>query len=297
MKHDSLELSLDKPIAFHRVFVEITGSVSAALMMSQAMYWHLRTNESGWFYKTAKEWQEETGLTRRKQELARAKLRKAGLIEERLSGTPAKLYFRVVKSRLHESVNQVSTKGENLISPFVKTITETTSEEHHKNDGAASPESSSDSKPLSLKPEPPNPPVTGNMDSQNENTSMDASVSQDFEGGGSRDASDGDRGGTGQPRFNPGPFFVAWKEKSGVRDGNGILRGGDMPRSWLKTLKGVVTEFGQECALDAWKNYLNLNQLQFNPTAFKFARTIVEWIVAEKPKDSGLTPDGYEWRK
>jgi hypothetical protein len=30
---------LDRPIAFHRIFVELTGSVLAAVMLSQAFYW------------------------------------------------------------------------------------------------------------------------------------------------------------------------------------------------------------------------------------------------------------------
>ena len=35
--HPLLQL-LDRPIAFHRCFVTLTGSVTAALMLSQALY-------------------------------------------------------------------------------------------------------------------------------------------------------------------------------------------------------------------------------------------------------------------
>jgi hypothetical protein len=296
-------------ISIPKKFIEFTGSFDRAAVLSQLVFWSDKGTDKEWFYKSYKDWEKELMLSEYQvrticngfieKGFLKTKLRKVG-------GFPTVHYsfrFNVFAESFLEFLRKGNSLSEKIkdsdslkIKDSLKTEL-TTDQEHHKNDGAASPENSSDSKPLDLKPVPPNPPVTGNMDSQNENTSLDASVSQDFEGGGSRDASEGDRGGTGQPRFNPGPFFVAWKEKSGVRDANGILRGGDMPRSWLKTLKGVVTEFGQECALDAWKNYLNLNQLQFNPTAFKFARTIVEWMVAEKPKDSGLTPDGYEWRK
>jgi len=86
----------DRPIAFHRPLVTITGSITAALMLSQAIYWSRRTTEDdGWFYKTMAEWEEETGMTRREQETARAKLRELGFIEEERRGMPAQLHYRV----------------------------------------------------------------------------------------------------------------------------------------------------------------------------------------------------------
>jgi hypothetical protein len=43
---------LDKPIAFQRSFVTITGSINAALLLSQAVYWATRTKDpEGWFYR------------------------------------------------------------------------------------------------------------------------------------------------------------------------------------------------------------------------------------------------------
>ena len=54
---------LDSPIAYHRIYATITGSVTSAVMLSQAMYWTPRTSDPhNWFYKTADDWQEETGL-------------------------------------------------------------------------------------------------------------------------------------------------------------------------------------------------------------------------------------------
>ena len=86
---------LDRPIAFQRVFVTLTGSVTAALMLSQAVFWNKRVSveKDGWFYKTIDEWQDETGLTRYEQETARKKLKKYLQVERR--GIPAQLYFRV----------------------------------------------------------------------------------------------------------------------------------------------------------------------------------------------------------
>lgn len=92
---------LDRPIAFHRPFMRLTGCANAALMLSQGVYWHLRTSDpAGWFYKSQEEWEAEIGLTRSKQETARRRLRELGVWEERLSGLPAKLYFRVLPEPL-----------------------------------------------------------------------------------------------------------------------------------------------------------------------------------------------------
>lgn len=86
---------LDSPIAFHRCFVDITGSVNAALMLSQAVYWQRRNEEGKWWFQTREKWTDETGLTRDEQETARKKLLKLGFWKEELRGIPAKLYFQV----------------------------------------------------------------------------------------------------------------------------------------------------------------------------------------------------------
>lgn len=87
----------DIPVSFHRCLVPITGGVTAALMLSQAI-WTTQTIEraaDGWFSKLRDEWTEETGLSRWEQETARRALRSAGFLEERRVGVPAKLWFRV----------------------------------------------------------------------------------------------------------------------------------------------------------------------------------------------------------
>ena len=89
-------LLLDRPIAFHRCLVTMAGSVTAALMLSQALYWQKRCpHDDGWWWKTMENWTEETGLSRREQENARRRLRNAGLLTEELRGVPATLHFHV----------------------------------------------------------------------------------------------------------------------------------------------------------------------------------------------------------
>lgn len=123
---------LDRPIAFHRFLVEPCGSITAALMLSQAIYWTNRTAQerNGWFWKTAEEWQEETGLTRREQENARALLKSRNLLEEKLVGVPARLHYRVVQTSLALLSKLDSTEPPNKIQQNRQTTlsTKTTTE-------------------------------------------------------------------------------------------------------------------------------------------------------------------------
>lgn len=87
----------DRPVAFHPVFVDYTGSTNAAIMLSQAFYWSKRTRPEadGWFYKSQDEWTAELRLTRREQEGARKLLRSAGFWLEERKGNPAKMYYKI----------------------------------------------------------------------------------------------------------------------------------------------------------------------------------------------------------
>jgi len=72
-----------------------------------------------WWCRTQAEWERETGLTRREQETARRKLKAHGLLEERKSGVPAKLYFRLnlktLARRIEESAKPAHQNGESAI--------------------------------------------------------------------------------------------------------------------------------------------------------------------------------------
>lgn len=135
---------LDRPIAFQRHFVSITGTINAALMLSQAVYWSQRTTlPNGWFYKTQPEWEDETGLTRREQDGARKILLACGLIAEEKRGVPAKIHYQVQVEKLEElcteTPREIGTKQPNCTHQNAKpkapkrqrnteTTTETTSE-------------------------------------------------------------------------------------------------------------------------------------------------------------------------
>ena len=104
----------DLPITFHRCLVRVTGSVTAALMLSQAMAWteDLASEVEGWFMRSQGDWAEETGLSRWEQETARRVLRNCGLLEERKMGMPARLWFRVNRQRLGAALRELSEQRE-----------------------------------------------------------------------------------------------------------------------------------------------------------------------------------------
>lgn len=129
---------LDRPIAYHRIFVTLTGSVKAAVLLSQAVYWQKRTTrKDGWFYKTYSEWEDETGLSRREMDTARRDCEKYLLTD--LRGVPATLHWKVDEGRLsadllqfvqnrqtglNDTAKQVSAKRTNINR--TETTTETT---------------------------------------------------------------------------------------------------------------------------------------------------------------------------
>ena len=125
---------LDKIIAFHACFVKPLGSVNAALMFSQIIYWSNRTtNADGWFYKTAEEFEDETGLTRKEQANARMAILAQGWTEEKLCGIPATVNFRLsnkfyqfVQSSFTQSGKLDFPKAENLFRLSGETNSEST---------------------------------------------------------------------------------------------------------------------------------------------------------------------------
>ncbi len=102
---------LGRQIAFHRRLVDLTESVKAALLLSQAIYWtrHGRdiARSGGWFYKTSGQWEMETGLSTKEQASARQILRGLAILNEQRVGVPAKLHFRLALDQLGASLSEV----------------------------------------------------------------------------------------------------------------------------------------------------------------------------------------------
>ena len=102
---------LDRPIAFQRPFVELTGSITAGLLLSQAYYWALRS-EGGRFWKTMSQWQEETGLTRREQDHARKILRGFPFWLEQVRKLEHRVWYTVDPQAVLDAVDRALSMAE-----------------------------------------------------------------------------------------------------------------------------------------------------------------------------------------
>lgn len=106
-------LDLKSIVAYRPQFARALGSATAALFLSQAIYWQQKAGEGHYFYKKRdaerdnndvmlepqtsdqQSWEWELGLSRYEQESSRKLLKKYNLLEEKLYGMPAKTYYRV----------------------------------------------------------------------------------------------------------------------------------------------------------------------------------------------------------
>lgn len=92
----------DEPICIHQCLIRLTGSITAALMLTQANFitLDLPAEAGGWFYRSIDDWEAELGLSRAEQETARKKLKDLGVLLEQRDGMPARLRFKVDGRRL-----------------------------------------------------------------------------------------------------------------------------------------------------------------------------------------------------
>ncbi|ELZ2182792.1 DNA-binding protein [Acinetobacter baumannii] len=104
-----IEAMNEQPIAFNKHYVFLGCGINGALMLSQLVYWTSRTKDSeGWFFKTHHEWTQETGLTRREQDTARATLKSLKFISEKKMGVPCRVYYRVERENLYQALIEYS---------------------------------------------------------------------------------------------------------------------------------------------------------------------------------------------
>lgn len=85
-KHPDLVMRLfDRPIPFQRIFVAITGKVTAALMLSWAMQLTEdgEADAEGWLSRTTEDWTNDTGLSKDEQATAKRRLLDLELFEDK----------------------------------------------------------------------------------------------------------------------------------------------------------------------------------------------------------------------
>ena len=137
-----------------REFIDYTGDMESALLLSQIIYWSDKTKRGdGFIYKTYAEWQEETGLNEYAIRKAANCLKSLGILEtevHKANGSPT-VHYRLITSKFSVSFLQ-NLKERNFkiqsieSSKFKESLTETTTEitsEITDNDNASSQESRS----------------------------------------------------------------------------------------------------------------------------------------------------------
>jgi DNA-binding transcriptional regulator GbsR (MarR family) len=90
-----MEILGTKPIAFNPDLAKVLGSAKAGLFLSQLLYWHKKGHDKDWVYKTIKEMEEETALSRAEQDSAIKICKNLGLIKTIRKGIPARRHFWV----------------------------------------------------------------------------------------------------------------------------------------------------------------------------------------------------------
>src|SRR5215212_11943853 len=107
----------DRPIAYHASLARALGSVTAGVLLSQFLYWQPRSRDpDGWFWKTQVDIADETALSRTETETARKVLVRAGVLEEKRRGVPAKMHFRVNLTKVVELLTRTSGQRSNAPS-------------------------------------------------------------------------------------------------------------------------------------------------------------------------------------
>jgi len=100
----------ERPIAYYPAYRKITGSTTAAIYLSQVMYWFSKKDK---FFKTDAEIMEETLLTRKEIENAKKLIKKLDFITITREGIPAKTYYEIDWNKFAECLNNLEKECEN----------------------------------------------------------------------------------------------------------------------------------------------------------------------------------------
>jgi hypothetical protein len=157
MKNLLIQLN-QRPIAVYPIYIKITGSVNAGLLLSQLMYWYGAVNGRV-FYKTDAEIMEETCLSESELRTAKNKLKSMSFIDIKAKGVPAKTYYSINSDKLISEINNFSSakstklkkrNQQNCNSEINETITENTTENTTKNTSYILSENSKEFSPIEI---------------------------------------------------------------------------------------------------------------------------------------------------
>ena len=105
-------------VAIYRCLIDITGSLKAAAMLSQLIYWTRVSKEvaerDGWIFKSIAQMEAETGLTVREQRTCKNRLLDTNLIQTCRKGVGAALAIKVNLDTMAEMIAQSSGTDDQL---------------------------------------------------------------------------------------------------------------------------------------------------------------------------------------
>lgn len=112
---------IGRPLAYYPKLAKLLGGAKIAIFLCQFMYWEGKQEDDGWIFKTGESLEEETGLSREEQQTARKKLKSLSILEEKLSGLPARMHYRFNWKKLDEIVTQAYGNTPNKFPGFPQT--------------------------------------------------------------------------------------------------------------------------------------------------------------------------------
>lgn len=93
-----LKAFAQRPIAYQRIYAQISGSVTAGLLLSQIVYWWYAVERE--FDKTDSELREELAMGYQEFKNAKSKLKKLNLITITIKGVPCRSFYKLQESAL-----------------------------------------------------------------------------------------------------------------------------------------------------------------------------------------------------
>lgn len=113
--------NVGRPIAYYPRLSKFFGSVNASIIFSQLFYWNSRTENPLGVYKTAEDFEEETGLTYREQATARKHLVERGFLTETHKRLEHRVYYKLnlecIDAEFGQWQTEQSPKGGNSSPP------------------------------------------------------------------------------------------------------------------------------------------------------------------------------------
>ena len=132
----------ERHITIPKIYLELTNDYPTAALLNQMIFWSDKTKRrDGFFYKTYKEWEEETFLSEYQVRRASKVLKELGFLETKLkkaNGSPT-LHYKLDMDALSESIvkklknrNQTNLRNDTEVSQESLTVDDTVNDNSRK---------------------------------------------------------------------------------------------------------------------------------------------------------------------